>query len=455
VSESGTDVPVQAFHVLIPDARDAKVLLRVTREGWALPMVEVPTEQPWWRVVGEIHEAVLRSLKLDGTVLRSIEAQDPFDPASYVCVFVIEPRQLSWARPSGTDWFGPEELLELDDVHPRHAELIERYFTEELPEHSPPWTRPGWLGRAVSWLEDEFERVGLRAVGRMYPVTASSQNATARIPLDSGAAYLKACGEASAHEPELTAYLARECPRLIPRVFAIDAKRGYLLTEDSGVCSPIDLQHAQWLLRGLAEVQMQTAEHPDKLIELGCPDQRPEILRADLDRFVHALSQCVDGGAFFTELDSVGLRKHLDSFEEAFAELAEADVPASLHLPQFGPESVVQQAGESRIIGWSGALSHPFLTPLRLVDGFESPEERMGLEALYLQHWLDFADLDRLEELFQRARMIAPLYRAMETLRRAPLARTLGERREVLAQLRRQLEALCASAPEEICPASG
>jgi len=450
VSEGRSDGGVNTLHVLIPDARNSKVLLRVSRGRWCLPGVERSSQAPWWRSVGEIHDEVSRTLKLDATVLRCIEAEAPFDPESYMCILVIEPRQLSWARPSGTDWFGPEELLALDDVDAEHAALIERYFTEEVPEESPPWTRAGWLGRSLSWLEDEFERLELRAAGRMRPVSASSRSATVSIPLEVGGAYLKACGEPIAHEPELTAFLARECPRLLPRVLAIEPKRGFLLTEDAGAHSAIDLQNAQWLLRGLAEVQIQAAEHPEKLVELGCPDQRPEIVRADLDRLVHALSQCDDGTGFFAELDAVGLRKHLDSFEEAFAELSEGEVPASLHHPNFGPESVVQSYGQCRVIGWAGALAHPFLTPLPLMHGFDGPGQQQELRALYLQHWLDFAGFERLESLFLLAQSIAPLYRIMNTLALVPCMRTRGERRALLAELRQQVQELCASASESL-----
>jgi len=433
---------MQSWHVLLPDARDAKVLLRSTRSGWSLPEVQLDPAKPWWRCVADIHAQVRRSLQLDATVLRCIEVRDHFDPGHALSAFVLESSQLNWARPAGTDWFGQDELGELELEDERQLQALERYFSDDWPEGSPPWARRGWLGSTISWLEGEFDRVGVSATDRVHQLRASSSSAVFRVPLGAGSAYLKVCGEGKAHEPDLSALLARECPRLLPPVLATDAKRRLLLTADAGRPATIDATSAEWLLRGLAEVQIQMCEHPERLLEVGCPDARPELLRTQLDSFLERLARCAASDAGLARLDLEQLTARLAELSSAWGDLAEGEVPPSLHHTAFGPESVVEQAGQLRVIDWHAVLSHPFFSPSPLIESFASPEVRERLLDLYLTHWLPFAPMDRLRALHARARSIEAPCRAMAALRDAEQARGYSERRFAFDALLRQLEPL-------------
>ena len=438
---SQSDSSARTWHVLVPDARDAKILLRVARGHSALPTVEL-TARHWWEQPQEIRARVQQMLKLDATVLRCLESRGPFDADGGLSVFLLEPRQVNWVRPAGTDWFGPEDLATLVFADERQRQLILRYFDEELPERSPAWTRRGWMGSTVSWLETEFDRLDLRASGRIEQVHLSSVGALLRVPVEGESIYLKVCGDGSAHQPELTALLWRECPRLLPGFLAADSKRRFLLERDAGQAAQPDPQAAEWLIRGLAEVQMHTAERPERLLEVGCPDDRPEILRTRIPGFVDDLARRFEGTATLSDPVWEAVRR-LPEMPEAWAELAEGEVPAALHHPRFGPESLVSRAGQYSVTGWCGTLSHPFFTPSPLIESFDDPEVRQGLLDLYLEHWTGFAPRERLVELYRRSRLLEKVYRAMLQLDRLDQVSTLGERRREVERLAARLCALC------------
>ena len=93
--------------LILPDARDAKVLLRSHGNGWKLPEIALEPARPWGLATQQINQQVREVLGLECTVLRCIESCEPFALTDRLEAFVIEGQQLQWTRPPGTDWFGP------------------------------------------------------------------------------------------------------------------------------------------------------------------------------------------------------------------------------------------------------------------------------------------------------------------------------------------------------------
>ena len=438
------DVCVRKGYLILPDARDAKVLLRIHGTGWRLPEIALASTRPWGRETQQINQQVREALGLECTVLRCIESCEPFALTDRLEAFVIEGQQLNWARPSGTDWFGPDEIGELRFTDERHGEVVRRYFSEPRAEATPAWARHGWLGTAQSWLESELERLGLGLSGRLEQVCWSSIACVLRIPIEGRRLYLRACMDPIGHEPELTAALSRDFPRLLPRVLASDAKRRFLLTEDAGAPAQLDADRAEWLLRALAELQVHCTERPERLLELGCPDWRPEQLRSSVEGALGELRAQLELSSSMPRRVLVRLTQRARTLVCALDELAVSEVPCSLDHPDFSSAGCVARGSDARMLGWNGALTHPFLSPTTLIEEFTAPEVRERLLGAYLEAWSGFAPRERLRALYASAREVEPAYRALQRRERLCRATSSAERALERAQLEAQIRRLTA-----------
>jgi hypothetical protein len=435
---------VRKGYLILPDARDAKVLLRIHGAGWRLPEIVLESTRPWGRETQQINQQVRESLGLECTVLRCIESCEPFAITDRLEAFVIEGQQLNWTRPSGTDWFGPEELDELRFTDERHGEVVRRYFSDARGESTPPWSRHGWLGTAQSWLESELERLGSALSDRIDQVCWSSVACVLRIPIEGRRLYLRACMDPIGHEPELTAALSRDFPRLLPRVLASDAKRRFLLTEDAGAPVQLDADRAEWLLRALAELQVHCTERPERLLELGCPDWRPEQLQSGVQAAIGEMRAQLELSSSFPRRLLARLSQRARALDCAFQALATAEVPCSLDHAEFASASCVARGSDVRVLGWNGALTHPFFSPTALIEEFEAADVRERLLGAYLEAWSGFAPRERLRAIYASAREVEPAYRAL--LRRDRLCRATSSAEKALerAQLEAQVRRLTA-----------
>ena len=88
-------------YLILPDARDAKVLLRIHGTGWRLPEIVLDSAQPWGRATQAINQQVREALGLECTVLRCIESCEPFALTDRLEAFVIEGQQYTPERYAG------------------------------------------------------------------------------------------------------------------------------------------------------------------------------------------------------------------------------------------------------------------------------------------------------------------------------------------------------------------
>jgi hypothetical protein len=444
VHSHAKDSNARKGYLILPDARDAKVLLRTQGARWRLPEISLASPRPWGYETQQITLQVREALGLECTVLRCIESCEPFALTDRLEAFVIEGQQLNWMRPSGTDWFGPDELDELGFVDERHGEVVRSYFGDQRGESSPPWARHGWMGSARSWLDSEFDRLGLALVGRIEQVRWSSVASVLRVPTEGRQLYLKTCTDPIEHEPELTAALSREFPRLLPRVLASDAKRRFLLTEDAGQPTTLEPERAEWLLRALAELQVHCTERPERLLELGCPDWRPAQLRSGLESALAELRAQLELSSTLPRRVLLRLSQRAAALDQALMALAQAEVPCSLDHPDFASRSCMVRGNELRMLGWNGALTHPFFAPSSLIEEFTAADVRERLLGAYLQAWGGFAPSERLLQIYASAREVEPVYRALQRRARLCRATSSAERALERAELEDQIRRLTA-----------
>jgi hypothetical protein len=277
-----------------------------------------------------------------------------------------------------------------------------------------PWDEPGWLDRAIGWIDEQVERSGEVELERTRPWSA-----IARVPTAEGLLWFKESPPADAFEPALTALLAARRPEALPEVVAWEGTRmlthhvGPQLREvlDGGGAGP------RWedVLTLYAELQIDFAALVEDALGVGTPDERPASLPG-----------------LYEEL--AGRDGLYDTVVEAAAALDDT-VQSSLVHQEAHDGNVFVQEGRPVFLDWAEAtVSHPFTGPLLAL---RSAAERAGhepgspeverLRDVYLEPFTRFAPLPELRETFAHAYLLAPIGRAQVWRRTlAPLGPGVG-----------------------------
>jgi hypothetical protein len=264
---------------------------------------------------------------------------------------------------------------------------------------SLPWDEPGWLDRAIGWIDERVERTGEVELERTRPWSA-----VARVPTAEGLVWFKESPPAHAFEPALTALLAGRRPDAVPEVLAADGSR--LLTRDVGprLRELLDAGAAEprWedTLALWAEQQLELAALVDDALAVGTPDERPARLPA-----------------LYEEL--AGREGLYDAVVRAAAALGDG-VPPTVAHQEAHDGNVFVRDGRPVLIDWAeSSVTHPFVGPLLAL---RSATERYGyrpgssdverLRDAYLEPFTRYAPAATLRESFAHAYLLAPIGRA-------------------------------------------
>ena len=231
---------------------------------------------------------------------------------------------------------------------------------------------------------------------------ARAWSAIIRVPTPTGDAWFKENAPASAYEPALTALLARRRPDCLPETIAWEGPR--ILTKDVGprLRNVLDAggTDPSWheLLPLFAELQIEFSADADQALELGVPDDRPELLP--------------------TRYAELGGDRH-DVVHAAAQRLA-GSLPATVVHMEAHDGNIFVRDRAPVFIDWAEAVvTHPFLGPLLPL---RSATERLGYEPgspevarlrdLYLEPFTSFAPMKELRTLFADGYLLFPISRA-------------------------------------------
>ncbi|HSB39976.1 MAG TPA: hypothetical protein VLD13_12880 [Gaiellaceae bacterium] len=261
------------------------------------------------------------------------------------------------------------------------------------------WDEPGWLDRAIGWIDGHVERTGEVELERTRPWSA-----VARVPTAQGVVWFKEDPPAHAFEPALTALLARRRPDALPEVVAAEGTR--LLTRDAGprLRDVLDAGETEprWetILAEWAELQIDFAALVDEALAVGTPDERPARLPA--------LYEAVAG------------RDDLYEMVARTAAALEDGIPATVAHQEAHDGNVFVRDGRPVLIDWAeSSVTHPFLGPLLALrsaterGGYEpGSREVERLRDAYLEPFTRFAPPAELRTSFAQAYFLAPIGRA-------------------------------------------
>ncbi|MDY7090594.1 MAG: phosphotransferase [Actinomycetota bacterium] len=255
------------------------------------------------------------------------------------------------------------------------------------------WHDPRWRAAAHSWIRETLDRLGTPVTGEIEEVRVRPWSVTHKAPTAAGVRWFKANTMDCAYEAGLVAALGEWTPHSVLTPLAVDEKRGWLLTADSGptlretLPDDREARLLAWreLLRAYAVLQRTLAPKAHDMTALGVPDMRPEMLPEVLRALL--AETVVDG-----EVD-------VTTYGKWCAELAADGVPASLQHDDLHDANVFPG---NRFFDWGdAAVAHPFgclLVALQSAQYFftTTPEELAGLRDAYLEVWSDLAPMESL-----------------------------------------------------------
>jgi hypothetical protein len=291
-----------------------------------------------------------------------------------------------------------------------------------------PWTQPGWLTAAIDWVNGQLADQGLSLAGPIEQPHIRPWSTVLRVPASDGLLYFKATAPVLAHEPAITAALARWRPDCMPEVLAADLGRGWLLMHDSGVAlrqlvrADGHLRRWQPVLPLYAELQIELAGRQPELLALGALDRRLERLAADYERLLaDTPSLRLDQPDGLSQAAYQRLRDLAPRFAAECRRLADFGLPETLHHDDFHDSNIFLRGERVTFTDWGeSCVAHPFFTMLVMLRGAahtlqlapDAPEV-LALRDRYLEPWERLAPRAALIEACALAQRVGMVGRAL------------------------------------------
>jgi hypothetical protein len=199
-----------------------------------------------------------------------------------------------------------------------------------------------------------------------------------------GAVYLKYCGRSQAHEPRLTALLAR-AGGAVPTLVARHPHEDWMLLADGGrklrdMLTPRELLR-EWtgVLRRYAAIQVALLGRERDLLATGTPDARLERLPIVVGEILDTALARSRGPDHLSADDVRRIRASIPVIEARCAELAQLGIGATVQHDDLHDANVLRKASRIVIFDWGDAcVSHPFLS---LLIALRAPAYRAEIAA--------------------------------------------------------------------------
>lgn len=283
------------------------------------------------------------------------------------------------------------------------------------------WEQLDWLEQAEEWIRDELGRSGVRVTGPIEQPHVREWGTVLRVPTSEGNVYFKATTLELQNEAAVTKALSRWYPDLLPRLYAVDIERNWLLVADGGLrlrdAFKDGLAIDAWsdVLTSYARFQIDLAQRVEKLLSLGSPDRRLHklpLLFAELMADTDWLMIGEENG--ISREEHKRLVTGLPHIEQLCRELAEYNIPNSLHHGDLHDGNIFRKSGRHHFFDWGDSvITHPFfslrtvLVSLEYTFDWEENDPRFDDFALdYLNSWQQFGSRDMLWEAYQIARRL-------------------------------------------------
>lgn len=406
-------------YVILPHPTETKILMQLDREGWFLPVVRINQAIDYYDF-GTIKEKIGESLGISVNLLYSVSQHYDKLKRQIHSVYVLE-QDGSIKELQDGSWISLERLSNLSLKQPEQKSIIEEYLTEierkNIPELRPPWARKGWFNSATQWIEKQLGELNHKPLSSVNSIKSWGLSCVLRVSTTAGNIYLKEASRLPlfCDEPVVTAKLANLFPEHIPMVLRINTERNWMLLADFG--QPIGrnapLKVKQEIYRLFAQMQIQSVQHIDTLLSVGCVDRRLNWLEAQIDGLFNdknALSQLKS-----SEIKQ--LQTLAPQLKNLCVELADYQIPQTLVHGDLHLGNVAFSNDNYLFFDWTDScISHPFFDMFELF--FAGNNQRFlfrlrGLRDEYLNQWTIYEPRSRLLEAWRLAKPLCALHHAI------------------------------------------
>ena len=402
--------PLRLTGLIRPPGEPRVLLLRGDRT-WRPPR-GVVRERTWLANAEAVVSAFERRLGTKPWLLRHLRFQEDEERGVLEAVQELELADEEWRLPRNGRWAARDDVdrLRLEDAD---RDLVAGYLDglEDVPAARPAWSRPGWRGELLEWVEAQVARLGRRLVA-LEQAKVWGISTVVRVETDRGELWFKASAPLPlfVNEAVVTERLASRFPGHVPAPVAVEPDRGWILFEPFDVLG-WDAERAvrRELFGRFARLQRRTVELVDGLLADGCLDRRLGVLERQVDdllgdrRALHRLDAA--------ELRAV--RRLGPKLHETIRRLEALGLPPTLVHGDLHPGNVARVDGELAYFDWTDAcVAHPFVD-LHSLQWERDEATREALLDAYLEPWRGVAPEETLREAVALAGVATPLHHAV------------------------------------------
>jgi Phosphotransferase enzyme family len=296
-----------------------------------------------------------------------------------------------------------------------------RAATTEISAHRNgtklgPFARLGWMEDLLSWAQRHLSGSKIHLTGAFQQIDAHPEFALVRLQTDGPAFWFKAVGEPNVHEFSITIAISNLFSRFVPELIATRAEwNGWLSQEVAGKHLSETSDAADWTRAAatLGELQTESIESVDRLLNAGCRDLRCEALQRSIDPFMSFMAELMEqqSKAPPAPVSKRELRELSSILGDAIQEWEHLRVPNSIGHLDLNPENLLVSQEGCVFLDWAEAyVGAPFLT-----------FEYLGLQAARVYGNAATLSSDLRECYLQRWRPLVPGYALARACELAPI----------------------------------
>jgi hypothetical protein len=282
----------------------------------------------------------------------------------------------------------------------------------------------GWRADVEEWVNDRVEEKGHRVTGPLHQRRIRAWSTQIVVPTDAGPLWFKANCASMAFEPALHDLLATVVPYEVDRPYAINARRGWMMTSDRG--QTLGESHEPTLddwcavVVATADLQRAIASHRDDVLATGVEDCSPGTVPQRLEELVARFSALPTEHPTHVDSDLRGtLLATLPRLVDACAQIEASPMPVTLQHGDLHPGNVFAtgDAGSRslKVFDFGDAQWAPAVEVLSVPYGVIAEKDRWPWQPVldaYAAEWHDVVDVRSMHAMWEAAAFTQPVNRS-------------------------------------------
>jgi hypothetical protein len=413
------------FYIVLSRGDNQELLMVREVEKWSLPFLVVTPNNH--KLTHNLNKSLFEKYGIVTTLLQTLIVETEPGTNKTIIICTVENHSRHWPLPSRGCWISCNELDSLNLVLPSHRQAIvtwmDRLAKNDNTNTYAPWQFPGWFDKTLAWINTQLVEIGVHTTGDFKQFAATEVHYLLEVSTDKGNFYLKAVRGSLAHEQPLTWLLSQIRPSYFPEVVVADNKQHYWIMRDVGgkrLDETGNLDRWEETLRALAQLQVDCAEHIDRLQATGCPNWMIEVISESIEPFMTVTFPQLGAGIseFPAILKQFNIGDLAQRLKEVCKQLADYQFPNSVGHGDFNFGNVLVTDDRICFIDWAeGYVGHPLFTAFDAINylGSKRPDlkgVRTKWRKAYFEPWEPHFNIDHLTRAYCLARPLA-LFRSI------------------------------------------